>query len=286
MKRSDTAAEQQESIRVVFENIAAEGMRKTNNQRALNEKISRAILTNDKLKEKAGGIYEFGEEAAMASAIAAMRSDYGKAVEEGAEIVKHFNLSSEQRQHHALGRGEFTVVKDGVSHTFTNDSVFTREHAIEEQIATGTVPEVSEIIAASGSSLVQYKTTIAAALKSSGVKGRAPMLGGKLINDVGKGDIQSQADLQQFIVDWVKEGKFKESELSGTDKYGLELIISSIGAAGSAARAAIGEESLKSLSKQIDNVFKVPELRANMADNAEKTFKSLRSSLPDPDPDP
>ncbi len=266
-------------------NIAVEGLRKTNTGRALNQQMADSILRNDDLQQRAAGLYEFGKDAAIASAVSTMRGDYAKAVEEGTQILRHFELSAEQRQEHAMGREEFTVYRsDGTNYTFTNSGIFTREAAIEEQVATGTEPQVGEIVAASGGELRDFKSTISSALAKSSIKGKAPYMGGKLLNDIAKGDIANEADLQGYIVEWLANGKFKPADVSTMDKDALTRIIDSLGDIGSQARAQVGERRLMGLHKKIDTVFANPELKANVADNAYEKFRQLRDSLPAPGP--
>lgn len=210
-----------------FENLATEGMRKTNAQRALNTRMSETMLKDEGLQERAASIYKYGKQSAVASAIATSRSDFAKSVEEGSQIVKHFNLSAEERQVHALGQETFTATReDGTSYTFDKDhGIFTREAAIEEQMAVGTVDQVSELVSLSGTKLADYRTTISASLAKSSVKGKAPYLGGRLINEVGKGTIGSKQQLTQYIQEWIAEGKFKPEDISSTDPQGLNLLM-------------------------------------------------------------
>ena len=267
------------NIRLNFEDVSIEGMRKQNTQRVLNKSMADAMLQNTEFQRRAQGIYEHGQQAAIASAIATNRADLAKSVNEGAEIVRHFGLSANERQAHAMGNTSLTkTLADGSSYTFNNDSIFTREFSIEEQMAVGTVSQVSEIIEASGSTLAEFKGTISSALAKSGVKGKAPFLGGKLIDDIVKAEITSKEALQNYVADWVKGGKFNPSNISITDKEGLELLMESIDRPG--IRGQIGQERLTALGEMIDEVFAQPDLASNVADNAVSKLHQLRNSLP------
>ena len=151
-------------------------------------------------------------------------------------------------------------------------------------MAVGTVSQVSEILSMSGSGqpLAEYRGTISAALAKSGIKGKAPFLGGKLIDDVYKGEITSKADLQQYIANWVKGGKFKPSDISIIEKEGLELLMTSLGDVGSTTRNEIGNKRLQGLRSMIEEVFNTPELKVNVADNALALFNQLLETLPKP----
>lgn len=273
-------------IRVLHESIAVEGIRKSNAQRELNQQLAREMLQNEQLQNRAKSIYEFGIDAAKATAVSTMRSDEEKSVGEAVQLMKHFKVDAEKRQDLLRGNN-ISVERDGVSHIFdATNSPFAIEAALKEQLAVGTVPQISEILAMSGSGahLAEFRGSISEGLASSSVKGKAPFLGGKLIDDVVKGEIKNMDDLQNYIASWVRNGKFKPADVSIIDKDGLELLMSSIGEVGSLQRTNIGEDRLKGLSKKIDVVFSNPELAANVADNAEEKFRELRGSLPNPDP--
>lgn len=210
--------------------IATQGLRKANAQRALNKQFSEQLLSSESMQKVAGGVYEHGQDAALASAINTMRSDYGKSVEEGAAIVKHFNLNSKQRQDHALGKEVVVTDDKGNERVFKADNVFTREHVIDFQMKFGTVDEVKAIVSRSGSDLTEFRSTISEALAASGVKNKAPYMGGKLIDDVAKGAITSESDLLAFVQDWVKGGKFKDEDIAITDPQGLQLMIDALNA--------------------------------------------------------
>ena len=212
-----------------------------------------------------------------------MRSEDAKTVQESNELMKHFKLDSAKRQDLLKGIDQ-VVETDGVRHTFRSNNVYAVEAALEEQMAVGTVSQVSEILSMSGSGqpLAEYRGTISAALAKSGIKGKAPFLGGKLIDDVYKGEITGKADLQQYIADWVKGGKFKPSDISIIDKEGLELLMTSIGDVGSTTRNEIGNKRLQGLRSMIEEVFNTPELKVNVADNALALFNQLLETLPKP----
>lgn len=274
-------------IKDLHESIAVEGIRKSNAQRELNQQLAKEVLRNENLQNQAKSIYEFGIDAAKATATATMRSDQAKSIDESDQLMEYFKVDSNKRQELLRGNN-ITVTRDGVDYTFDAiRSPFAIEAALKKQLSTGTVPQISEIVAMSGSGarLAEYRGSITEGLSSSSIKNKAPYIGGKLLDDIYKGEIRSMEDLQNYIVEWVGNGKFKPSELSSADKDGLELLMQSIGGVGSPQRAHIGEARLKGLSHKIDTIFANPELAANIADNAVERFRKLRSSLPDPDPD-
>lgn len=248
--------------------LAVEGFRKANAQRSLNNQLAENMLANQELRKQAGGIYgDLGADSALASAINTMRSEYGKSVEEGRQISKHFNLSAEQRQAHAMG--ERVEVKDsrGNIRVFDHNNTYTREAAIEDQIATGTVNDVKQIVEASGSSLAEFKTTISDSIAKSGVKGKAPFMGGKLINEIAKGTIQSEVDLTQYAQEWIAEGKFKPDDVSITDPQGLSILMKAARTAPITKRKD-GESSTDFASRQANFNTKFRDGLANFSEKA------------------
>ncbi len=264
------------------ERLAAAGIQKTIAQRTISSNVANRMLADRNLQELAGGLYgEAGIDITIASAVATNRSEFAKSVQESAELMKHFKVDSNQRQ--SLIRGKDIEVEDraGNKYTFKHSNEYAMEVALEEQVAVGTVEQVTEILKDSGGRLAAYRGTISAALAKSGIKGKAPFYGGKLIDDVYKGAITDMNALNKYLVEWVNGGKFKPSDVSMIDKQGLEVLMGAIGDAyDSPQRAAIDEIRLKGLRYKIEQVFKDPQLTANMADNTFELFKKLRNSLP------
>lgn len=264
-------------VRDITQHLAAQGLRKNNAQRVLNKQLAENMLADKQLQKEAGGIYEFGADAAVASAVSTMRNEYGKSVEEGAQIIKHFNLSASDRQKHALGESVTVTDSHGNSRTFGPNDVFTRESVIEEQIAVGTVNEVAEIIAISGKpGHAEYRTTISAALAKSGVKGKAPVLGGKLIEDIAQGRIQSENDLTKYIEKWLAEGKYKPEDIAATDLQGIGLLKRAVN---SNLTGNIDDTVKSNLKKTIDRALTENELSSRMAQNAKLEFTSFKEKL-------
>ena len=264
-------------VRDITQHLAAQGLRKNNAQRVLNKQLAENMLADKQLQKEAGGIYEFGADAAVASAVSTMRNEYGKSVEEGAQIIKHFNLSASDRQKHALGKSVTVTDSHGNSRTFGPNDVFTRESVIEEQIAVGTVDEVAEIIAISGKpGHAEYRTTISAALAKSGVKGKAPVLGGKLIEDIAQGRIQSENDLTKYIEKWLAEGKYKPEDIAATDLQGIGLLKRAVN---SNLTGNIDDTVKSNLKKTIDRALTENELSSRMAQNAKLEFTNFKKKL-------
>ena len=266
-------------IRDITQHLAAQGLRKNNAQRVLNQQLAENMLADRQLQREAGGIYgSLGADAAVASAISTMRSEYGKSVEEGRQIVKHFNLSSDQRQQHALGESVTVTDSAGNIRTFNASNTFTREAVIEDQIAVGTVKQVKEIVQGSGGLLSEYKTTISEALAKSGVKGKAPYLGGKLIDDIAKGTIASEDHLLGYIQDWIADGKYRDEDIAITDADGLKLLMkaarSSTAQMNPNLRAELAD-GLNGLSAKAETVLSHDDLKIHVSKKAQPLMEKI-----------
>jgi hypothetical protein len=177
------------------------------------------------LLQQAGGISENGANSALAAAIATTRKAYGESVAEARQIVKHFNLSSEQRQEHALGNDVTVTDSAGNTRTFRAGDTYTREAVIEDQIKTGTVKEAQQLVGLSGSSLAEFRTTISEAVAEAGLGGKTIYLGGSTINEIAKGTIASPADLTGVIQNNIARGKTSADKLATADKDALASIL-------------------------------------------------------------
>jgi len=197
-------------------------------QRAKNTQqiqFAKALIADEALQADAGGIAENGANAALASAIDAMRSDYNKSITEGRAINKQFNLSGKQRQMHALGTEFIAEDANHNKRTFRASDVFTREAAIEDQISgQGTVEEATQIIVESGTSLVDFKTSISAAMVSSGFGAKTIWGGGKTYDDVAQGSIKSQDDITRVAAEAIAKGKISVSDIAKADGYGIQVM--------------------------------------------------------------
>ena len=262
-------------------NLAIEGLRSKNADRVLNRQFAESMIKSQDLQTRAGGIAgPDGADSSLASAIATMRSDYGKSVEEATQIVKHFNLSSEQRQDHAMGRLVTATDSHGNVRVFTDENVYTREAVIEAQVATGTVPQIEEIVANSGGQLAAFRTTISESVAKAGVGSKAFYLGGATINEIAKGTITSEADLVGIIQDNIAKGKIKAETLATMDKDAVE----------STLKAALNSDTSRmspklvgqfnagreGLRKAASYALEEAELKGKVAENVEPLLERMR----------
>lgn len=254
--------------------IATEGLIKNNAQRQQHSNFANQLLNNKDLREKAGGHVLvddkgnlLGADAALASAISTNRSEFSKSVDEAHQIMKHYKLSSGQRQKISLGNS--VTLSDGT--VLDSNNIFVREAAIEEQIKNGTVTEVAQLVSELPP---EFYSSVAAALASSGVKNKASFMGGKLIDDMVKGAINNRQDLLNYCAEWLQGGKYKPEALATTDADGVKLLIEAVN-----NTSIISKEKRASIKETIDTILSDERLSASVIDAAKDQFKNLRNML-------
>ena len=255
--------------------IATAGLIKNNAQRQQHSEFAEQLINNKELREKAGGhVFTdengnlIGANAALASAIATSRSEYAKSVDEARQIIKHYKLSSEQRQGLALNKGSIPL-SGGVN--LSGDSIFVREAAIEEQIKYGTATEVAELLSELPP---EFRASAASALAESGIKNRASFMGGKLIDDTLKGVINNRDDLMNYFANWLEGGKYKPETLATTDADAVKLLMEAVN-----TTSVISNKKRQDLKKVINTILTDKRLSANATDAAKEQFEIFRNML-------
>ena len=255
--------------------IATAGLIKNNAQRQQHSEFAEQLINNKELREKAGGnVFKdangnlIGANAALASAIATSRSEYAKSVDEARQIIKHYKLSSEQRQGLALNKGSIPL-SGGVN--LSGDSIFVREAAIEEQIKYGTATEVAELLSELPP---EFRASAASALAESGIKNRASFMGGKLIDDTLKGVINNRDDLMNYFANWLEGGKYKPETLATTDADAVKLLMEAVN-----TTSVISNKKRQDIRDVIDTILTDKRLSANATDAAKEQFKIFRDML-------
>ena len=255
--------------------IAMAGLIKNNAQRQQHSEFAEQLINSKELREKAGeNVFKdangnlIGANAALASAIATSRSEYAKSVDEARQIIKHYKLSSKERQGLALGRISINL-PGGVR--LTRDSIFVREATIEEQVKYGTAAEVAELLSELPP---EFRASAASALAESGIKSRANFMGGKLIDDMLKGDINNRSDLMNYFANWLEGGKYKPETLAPTDADAVKLLIEAVN-----TTSVITDKRRQKLKKVIDTILTDKRLSANATDAAKEQFKIFRDML-------
>ena len=255
--------------------IATAGLIKNNAQRQQHSEFAEQLINSKELREKAGGhVFTdengnlIGANAALASAIATSRSEYAKSVDEARQIIKHYKLSSEERQGLALGRRSINL-PGGVR--LTKDSIFVREATIEEQVKYGTAAEVAELLSELPP---EFRASAASALAESGIKSRANFMGGKLIDDMLKGDINNRSDLMNYFANWLEGGKYKPETLATTDADAVKLLMEAVN-----TTSVLTNEGRQDLKEAIDTILTDKRLSANATKATKEQFKIFRNML-------
>ena len=278
--RQDLKAHQQQTafmndIKDLETEIATAGLIKNNAQRQQHSEFAEQLINSKELRERAGGnVFKdkngklIGADAALASAIATSRSEYAKSVDEARQIIEHYGLSSEQRQDLALGRKTISL-PGGV--ILGGDSIFVREASIKEQVKYGTATEVAELLSELP---LEFRSVLASSLAESGIKNRASFIGGKLIDDVGKGEIRNRGDLMNHFAEWLEGGKYKPETLAPTDADAVKLLIEAVN-----TTSVITDKRRQKLKKVIDTILTNERLSANITDAAKEQFENFRNIL-------
>ena len=255
--------------------IAVSGLIKNNAQRQQHSEFADQLINSKELREKAGGNVLkdengnlIGADTAFASAIATSRSEYAKSVDEARQIIKHYNLSSEQRQDLALNRKSIDLA-GGIR--LSGDSIFIHEAAIKEQFEYGTATEIAELISKLPP---EFRASAASALAESGIKSRADFMGGKLIDDMLKGDINNRDDLMNYFANWLQEGKYKPQTLATTDADAIKLLMEAVD-----TTSVITNKKRQDIKGIIDTILTDERLSVNVTDAAKEQFNNFRNML-------
>jgi hypothetical protein len=255
--------------------IATAGLIKNNAQRQQHSEFAEQLINSKELREKAGGNVLkdgngnlIGADTAFASAIATSRSEYAKSVDEARQIIKHYKLSSKQRQDLALNRKPIDL-PGGIR--LSGDSIFIHEAAIKEQVEYGTATEVAELISKLPP---EFHASAASALAESGIKSRADFMGGKLIDDMLKGDINNRDDLMNYFANWLQEGKYKPQTLATTDADAIKLLMEAVD-----TTSVITNKKRQDIKGIIDTILTDERLSVNVTDAAKEQFNNFRNML-------
>ena len=254
--------------------IAVSGLIKNNAQRQQHSEFAEQLINSKELQEKAGGnVFKdangnlIGANAALASAIATSRSEYAKSVDEARQIMKHYKLSSGQRQKISLGNS--VTLSDGT--VLDSNNIFVREAAIEEQIKYGTAAEVAELLSELPP---EFYSSAASALAESGVRNKASFMGGKLIDDMLKGDINNRGDLMNHFAEWLQGGKYRPETLASTDADAVKLLIEAVN-----TTSVITNKKRQDIKDVINTILTDSRLSANVTDAAKEQFEIFRNML-------
>ena len=255
--------------------IATAGLIKNNAQRQQHSEFAEQLINSKELQEKAGGhVFKdangnlIGANAALASAIATSRSEYAKSIDEARQIIKHYKLDAKHRQGLALNKLSIPL-PGGVN--LSGDSIFVREAAIEEQFKYGTATEIAELLSELPP---EFYSSAASGLAESGIKNRASFIGGKLIDDMLKGDINNRGDLMNYFAEWLQSGKYKPETLASTDADAVKLLIEAVN-----TTSIITDNKRQDIKGVINTILTDRRLSANVTDAAKEQFEIFRNML-------
>lgn len=255
--------------------LALEGIRKSNAQRAQNKKLADNVLNNDEYQRIAGGnVYvdehgnNLGMDAALATAVAASRGETAKSIEEAHQVINHYKFNAQEKQELAKGG---TVYRG--NRVFNRNTPYVLEAALEDQMKNGTVDEVVDLISHMPP---EFNGSVAAGLASSSVKGKAPFLGGKLIDDIVKGSIPDEDALLKYVAEWVEGGKFKAEDVSITDAQGVKLLQKAFN---SRHGSIVTAEKRAAFRKKINEALTERELKRNVTEAAKEQYGILKTML-------
>ena len=255
--------------------IAVSGLIKNNAQRQQHSEFAEQLINSKELREKAGGnVFKdangnlIGANAALASAIATSRSEYAKSIDEARQIIKHYKLDAKHRQGLALNKLSIPL-PGGVN--LSGDSIFVREAAIEEQFKYGTATEIAELLSELPP---EFYSSAASGLAESGIKNRASFIGGKLIDDMLKGDINNRGDLMNYFAEWLQSGKYKPETLASTDADAVKLLIEAVN-----TTSIITDNKRQDIKGVINTILTDRRLSANVTDAAKEQFEIFRNML-------
>lgn len=151
------------------------------------------------------------------------------------------------------------------------DSIFVREASIKEQVKYGTATEVAELLSELP---LEFRSVLASSLAESGIKNRASFMGGKLIDDVGKGEIRNRGDLMNHFAEWLEGGKYKPETLASTDADAVKLLMEAV-----KNTSVITDKKRQDLKKVINTILTDRRLSANVTDAAKEQFEIFRNML-------
>jgi hypothetical protein len=206
--------------------IATQAAKRVQQSNLSNDLMANVARVDGQLvRDYAGGIDASGADSALAFAIKERREAIGKLVSERTELAKQFKLSGEQYQALATRAGTVVGVDDNNnSYTFSPDDVYTVEMAIANQLATGSFQEKYDIISKSGSAdMFDYRASISRAIPANGIPNAISAFGGKFINEVIKGNVKNNADVNRLVADFIAEGKIKDEALAANDPGSIAL---------------------------------------------------------------
>lgn len=206
--------------------------------------FARKLEASEELRNIAGGINQTtGPQSAWASAIAEIDQAEETAIAEARTLADYYNFKSDDYKKMAMTGHVEVTDDDGNVRKFTRDNEYMRKAAIREMFTVGVVPEIDAMIAMSGKKgvverdsggnitkegLFEYRETISNALAKSSHGQKTVYGSGKIIDDVKRGKITSEEDLDASILSYVEGGKFSAEKLATMDARAITRLLEAI----------------------------------------------------------
>jgi hypothetical protein len=268
-----------QTLRDTSQESEIENLRKRSAERIQSKDLTQTLLKNEReidgqnVLRYGGGIAgSEGESTVLSGAVSEFRSEYNSRIAEKQQLIKHFNLSSDQRLDLALGKDVSAEREDGLKYTFKNDDTYAREAAIDMQLKTGSFSEVQKIIMQSGVSVpnaakggalehgstYEYRTSISNFIKDYGLDKKAIFLGAQTINDIAQGNINGDKGLDMAAARAIHTGKISDDDVSSMKKDALDRLFNRV-----SIDDLRGTEAYRKLSTNAEKTKMEDEFRTN-----------------------
>ena len=227
--------------RVATQDLSLSAISVQTGKRTQQKQLFEALLRNQDtidgqtIREWAGVLdSENGAESALTYAINLKREAENKLVGERTQLIKHFKLDGARRQMLAMGSDVTAFDSDGNSYTFQASDEFTHDAAIDLQLKTGSFDNILDIIASSGSTNSDFRSTISDAIPANGLPNKALFFAGRFIDEVGKGNVAGidmfdpatgKSGITYWAVQSILGGKIKAEDLANNDARAIEIYI-------------------------------------------------------------
>jgi hypothetical protein len=225
--------------------------------RSKTEYVAGQFENNGKFRNAAAGgtllndASQSSTQRALANAINVQTKLEADEVNAAKAVIEHANLSGSERQTLATTGAVSVPVRDSAGNTTgqstTYSSPIMQKAAIQEQMRTGSMGQIHQIVSSSGTEgMKQFSQTISQSVASNGIASKNPALGGATIDIIAQGGIKSQDDLDKRVLAAVKEGKFNAENVASMHDDAREMAIRVTGASGDvAAKDALKDSALK-----------------------------------------
>lgn len=244
----------------------------------------------DALQAAAAGIAgDKGKAQAAARAVQEMRTDFGKSSSAMKEMMEHFKVTGAEVERMADPSNTADVVKlskDGkTKFTFKAGDEYTTDAAIEALYEKkGNYASMKKVLVQSGlDSHEDYLTTIISGV-GSGMTKKAPWLGGKNIDIITQGKIQSEQDLTNMVRATIADGKFKSEWMAIGDSTGLNdiaaIVNDNMNHNGLNAKQSAGyAKRIASMQEMARNTLNNKNLEGSLTDEARTQLKMIAGDI-------